>query len=130
MKIKPQTILPSSPHKKESCKAAIQGLHTKALKDTLNSYPPNKVLQSIPPDINPEEANLSRWETCKLARLRSGYSRELNSYMSRINPEIQNKCLKCYNHLFNCYNNPTNLTVDLWTRPIQAAKFLKLNVNQ
>ena len=94
----------------------------------------NKVLNQLPPDINPEEKSLSRRARSELARLRSGYSRRLNNYLARIDPEIQDICPLCnatpHNtaHLFSCCQNPTDLQVlDLWTRPCLAAEFLNLD---
>ena len=49
--------------------------------------------------------------------------------------EIRDKCLYCEEshttlHLFNCANHPTTLTVtDLWNRPIDAARFLDLPID-
>ena len=115
-------------------KKSIKAIHTQPVHSTLRSYPPNKLLNSTPPEINLEEAQLSLKKRTGLARLRSGYSRILNNYMARIDPKVQDKCPLCSesqhdaNHLFNCYLNPTQLcTRDLWRKPIQAAKFLKLD---
>ena len=55
-------------------------------------YPNNKVLNDVPPDIAVQEKDLSRKTRCELSRLRSGYSRNLNSYLSRINPEVSDVC--------------------------------------
>ena len=69
-----------------------------------------------------------------LSQLRSGYSRKLNSYKHRIDQNINDKCPECNGtphdskHLFNCPSNPTDLqVVDLWTKPVLAANFLKLD---
>ena len=114
-------------------KDSLKSLHTSAVKNTLESYPPNKVLLSNPPDINKEEQSLSRKARTGLTRLRSGYCRTLNSYMSRIKEEVQDVCPRCdaspHNtlHLFNCLANPTVLDVtSLWTHPREAAIFLQL----
>ena len=55
-----------------------------------------------------------------LAQLRSGFSRKVNDYMSRLYPDISNNCPTCnatphdVNHLFNCTDNPIELKpVDL-----------------
>ena len=100
---------------------------------TLASYPPNRVLQRRPPDISKEEKLLPRLARAELARLRSGFSRNLNSYMSRIDPSIADTCPACNHtphdtiHLFNCSNNPTHLEPeDLWTNPKHSALFLEL----
>ena len=124
----------SLPASKDSYKKVLKTLHTEAVSATLQSYQPNRILATQPPEINPEELKLSRKERTSLARLRSGFSRSLMSYMSRIDPEVQDECPLCNisphdtPHLFNCIANPTELnTIDLWTKPIQAAKFLKLD---
>ena len=101
---------------------------------SISNLPPNKVLQRIPPEVNKEESNIPRYPRSLLSQLRSGYSRVLNSYIHRIDPDIEDKCPKCghtphdTNHLFNCPDNPTNLQVtDLWTRPLLAKNFLNLD---
>ena len=115
-------------------KKVLKTIHSKSVKTTIDSYPPNKVLNSKPPDINNSEQELDRNVRVELSRLRSGYSRLLNSYMSRIDPSIQDVCPRCdlsphnTQHLFNCPRNPTTLTkTDLWTRPKLAAEFLQLD---
>ena len=115
-------------------KDAIKSLHTSAVSQVISNYPPNRVLQDTPPEINTkEEQTLPRKARSGLARLRTGFCRTLNSYMSRIDEEIQDICPNCdssphnSNHLFNCPANPTNLNVSsLWTKPKDAAIFLNL----
>ena len=114
-------------------KYAIKEIHTDTVTHVLANYPPNKVLNSAPPEINKAEQTLSRHTRTALARLRSGYCRSLNHYMNSIDEEIQDVCPKCSQsphntpHLFACPADPTDLTPsDLWTRPIEAATFLKL----
>ena len=117
-------------------KQVIKCLHTDSVQTCLNNYKPNRVLQSDPPEINPVEQTLTRRERSELSRLRSGFSRRLKSYLCRIDNKnmVQDRCPLCQesphdtNHLFNCKVNPTTLTViTLWTRPKEAATFLKLN---
>ena len=93
----------------------------------------NKILNTIPPEIDKEEKNLPRQARTALSQLRSGYSKMLNSYLARIDPTKSDICPNCNlaahttNHLFNCTQKPTNLTVkDLWSKPKEAAKFLGL----
>ena len=114
-------------------KYVVKALHTATVASTLSSYPPNRVLQRRPPDINKEEKLLPRLARSELARLRSGFSRNLNSYMSRIDPSIVDTCPACNytphdtNHLFNCSSRPTHLEPSaLWTNPKQSALFLEL----
>ena len=115
-------------------KDVLKKLHTEAFSKTLQRYKPNRVLQANPPEINPEEAELSRSVRSKLCRLRSGFCRSLNSYMSRIDKDISDVCPKCNMtphdtlHLFNCPRNQTELSpTKLWTEPQKVAKFLKLD---
>ena len=57
----------------------------------------------------------------------------LNSYLSRICNNVDNRCPKCdvaphdVNHIFNCGENTMDLKfIDLWERPVQVAKWLDL----
>ena len=122
---------------KEEYKKCIKSIHTKSVQHYLENSNPNKVLNSLPPTINQEEKLLPRSVRSELARLRSGYSRLLNSYLSRIDPTIANMCPLCQetphdtHHIFNCSKNQTDLTViNLWTKPKLVAHFLKLNDDQ
>jgi len=119
---------------KKDLKKKQKILHTKSVTYTIDSYIPNKVLDQKPPAVSKKEENLSRNSRVLLSQLRSGYSRMLNSYLHRINDEIEDKCPKCNTgphtteHLFNCPMNPTNLTpTDLWTNPDLVASFLDLD---
>ena len=73
-------------------KDVLKNLHTAAVKSTLDNYKPNRVLGTKPPDINSEEKTLARSVRSRLARLRSGFCRSLNSYMSRIDNSIIDAC--------------------------------------
>ena len=122
------------PVNKDDIKAKIKSIHTSEVQRTIAQYPPNKVLQRNPPEVNKEETSLSRIARSKLSQLRSGYSRLLNSYLHRIDETADNNCPQCNQsphttlHLFECPNNPTNLDVlSLWTKPKQAANFLQLD---
>ena len=119
---------------KKEYKKGIKKLHTNAVSEAKNKCKPNKVLNANPPSINNDELKLKRVARTQLAQLRSGYSRLVNDYKSRIDPEIQNICPECkstphnVHHLFNCPKNPTSLKpIDLWKKPIQVARFLKLD---
>ena len=114
-------------------KKIIKEIHTDTVESTISTYSPNKVLNCPALPINKTEKNLPRSARTELARLRSGYSRRLNSYLNRLDPEIQNQCPDCHIsphdtcHIFNCLSKPTNLTVtDLWFRPVEVAEYLKL----
>ena len=89
------------------------------------------------PTISEEEKRLPRKTRCTLAQIRSGYSIFLNSYNHRIDPSSSEGCPDCGQvphdslHLFNCPKKPTSLAVDsLWTAPIDAAKFLGLDIEE
>ena len=94
-------------------KQKLKHIHTKSVKEIITT---NKILNTVPPEINKSEKTLPRKTRTTLAQLRSGYSNYLNSYKHRINPEIEDKCPHCQGphttlHLFECPNNPTTLVV-------------------
>ena len=113
-------------------KAGLKLNHTRTVRNVINSSANNKVLNARPPEISKTEQELPRPTQSTLSQLRSGYSIYLNSYKARIDNTVVDKCPNCdnshtANHLFNCPNKPTNLTVrDLWTKPVDAARFLDL----
>ena len=86
---------PDLPANESSYKHAIKSLHTSAVQATLQSYNPNRVLQLPPPEISSAEEKLPRKACCELSRLRSGFSRNLMSYMSTIDNTIENNCPLC-----------------------------------
>ena len=109
-------------------KSGIKSIHTTAVNNTINGYEPNKVLQSIPPVISPDERRLPRSTRTTLAQLRSGYCPLLTSYMSQLDPIVKNECSLCESqphdkaHLFRCPQRPTTLeATSLWENPIEAA---------
>ncbi len=88
------------------------------------------------PNVNESEKSLPRGARSILAQLSSSYSSKLNSYLSRIDPNIEDKCPDCggsphtTQHLFSCPAKPTSLTVSsLWNKPVEAARFLDLTEN-
>ena len=112
-------------------KETLKSLHTDSVQKAIDNYDNNRVLNSKPPEINPEELTLSRRERVELARLRSGFSRQLKHYHGKIDNKVQDRCPLCNatphdtNHLLICRENPTNLTVmNLWTKPKEVALFL------
>ena len=116
-----------------SYKSHLKSIHTRSVQATIAKQSRNKVIQEQPPPIDKSEKILPRKTRTTLSQLRSGYSTHLNSYLSRINPSINDNCPDCNNsnhttaHLFNCPNKPTNLmTRSLWDEPITAATFLGL----
>ena len=116
-------------------KQKLKIIHTRSVKEALSKYDNNKVLQTRPPEINSSEKNLPRTTRSTLAQLRSGYSSYLNSYKSRIDRSVTDKCPHCDHshtsaHLFNCPGNPTDLNVtSLWNKPVDAARFLNLAID-
>ena len=103
-------------------KHSIKEIHIESVSSTISTYPPNKVLLYSPPEISKAKLNLNQQTRTTLSRLRSGYCRSLNSYMSLIDVSIQDVCSKCNTgphntaHLFNCPANPTDLSPSsLWT---------------
>ena len=114
-------------------KTGLKELHTLHVRNTLENYPPNTVLNARPPKIHKDETHLSRPTRTTLAQLRTGYSKTLQSYMHRLDPTIPDICPDCLlhphttQHLFNCPTYPTDLTpTDLWTKPIECARYLGL----
>jgi hypothetical protein len=116
-------------------KRGLKVIHTRSVANQLREMNKSKVLNTEPPEINVTEKLLPRATRSTLSQLRSGYSNYLNSYKARINPEIVDKCPHCTEshtstHLFACQNNPTDLVPrDLWTKPLQVARFLNLASN-
>ena len=125
--------LAPSPIDSDTRKRHLRTIHTREVRKSIQNLGQNKILNEIPPEINKEEKNLPRQARTALSQLRSGYSKMLNSYLARIDPTKSDICPNCNlaahttNHLFNCTQKPTNLTVkDLWSKPKEAAKFLGL----
>ncbi|KAL1445963.1 hypothetical protein WDU94_005493 [Cyamophila willieti] len=118
-------------------KSSLQYIHTKTVNDAIARSNPNRVLGTHPPPVSLEERRLPRETRSKLAQLRSGFSKLLNSYESRIDPTIRDECPLCQgsphntNHLFDCPAKPTTLIpVDLWSNPVAVATFLQLPMRE
>ena len=114
---------------------ALRSLHLTAVEEAISQYTPPLWPNNGHPDISEEERELPRETRTALAQLRSGYSRLLNSYLSRLDPDIKNICPDCSAtphdtiHLFNCRKKKVKVGVEsLWTDPVQAAKELGLRV--
>ena len=121
----------------KNCKKVMKSIHTREVAKTIASYQPNRILKCRPPDINLEEADLTRTQRTRLARLRSGFCRTLNSYLHRINESETESCPLCNQiphdteHLFNCSANPTDLTLyDLWNEPKEVIGFLDVDEDE
>ena len=120
---------------KEEYKRQNKKIHSDTVNATIGDYPPNKVLETIPPEINQNEKLLPRTTRTTLAQLRSSYSPYLKSYLHRINRSDTDNCPLCNraahttSHLFECTANPTDLEPsDLWTNPLKVAEFLNLPI--
>ena len=116
-----------------SVKEALKAVHTKSVTESITKLEPNFVLKDKPPDIDKSESTLPRKVRSGLARLRSGYSRILQSYLHRLDESTPNVCPDCSapdhttSHLFSCPARPTDLCLrDLWENPVKAALFLQL----
>ena len=117
-------------------KRLLKSIHTRSVRDSINNLGNNRVLNSQPPKISKTEKELPRITRSTLSQLRSGFSKHLNSYKARLDPSLSDKCDKCNvsihttEHIFECPQNPTQLTVhDLWKKPKQAARFLGLPID-
>ena len=115
-------------------KRGLKSLHTSTVTSVISNYSNNRILNHQPPEIHRSELTLTRKARCSLSQLRSGFSKKVNEYNHRLNEEIANTCPFCHTsphdvpHLFNCNNNPTELTtIDLWKKPVEVARFLKLD---
>ena len=65
--------------------------------------------------------------------MRAGYCPQLNSYLSMIRNNVDNRCPNCdvaahdIHHIFNCSKNTTDLKlIDLWGRRVEVTKWLDL----
>ena len=129
-------LFPAQPDE-NSYKYVKKVIHTRSVESTINSYEPSKVLGRTPPPIHKEELTLSRKTRATLSQLRSGYSKMLNNYNHRLDNNIPDECPDCsltphnVEHLFNCQNKPTNLTIEsLWHEPRRTSIFLNLELEQ
>ena len=112
-------------------KKVLAALHTSAVNSAISRLKPNRVLDTAPPEINPEEKQLPRAVRTTLCQLRSGFCRGLRTYLHKIGSSDDDQCPDCHltqhssSHLFNCPANPTDLVPgDLWKHPREAAEFL------
>ena len=109
--------------------ATLQAFYINAVNQAFNSLEINVMLDDRHPLINNHEKDLTRKERTTLAQLRSGHSRLLGSYKSRIKKDASlYVCADCgktphdVNHLFNCPAVTTLTPSDLWSRPIDVIR--------
>ena len=112
-------------------KRCINGIHTSVVSSCKQKLV-NKVLGTVPPDIDPSESTLPRRSRTTLTQLRSLHCNNLKSYQAKIGTSQDDICPICREaphttrHLFECPAAPTNLSVlDLWKKPQEAADFLR-----
>jgi len=103
-------------------------IHTYIVQNHLTNRKPNKQINSLPPDINPDEKPLTKSQRRTLAQLRTDKSPFLLTYLHKINPtkytssfSICPLCTLQQEHttsqLFQCPKIPTQLSVsDLWDK--------------
>ena len=96
-------------------------IHTSIVQTYLNTRTNNKILNDIPPKINPEEETLPRKTRRTLSQLRTGKSPILNTYKHKIDP-ILNQSPLCplykqhqhtTEHLFTCTHIHTTVKLVL-----------------
>ncbi len=119
-------------------KQIIKVIHINSVRSNIAKLEHNKVLGAIAsplPNISNSEKALPRITRTTLSQLRSGYSTYLNSYMTRRSKDvpIPDTCPlgtwpgHTTEHLFSCPVKPTTLTPqDLWSKPLECARFLNL----
>ena len=119
-------IIPAS-----SYKEVIKRIHTFIVSEAVDAQSPNRVLQTRPPLISPDEAYLAREFRTTLSQLRSGFCARLADYQYLVGRSDSDNCPDCLtgvassSHLFSCPAHPTNLTTeDLWENPWEVARFL------
>jgi hypothetical protein len=119
-------ILPKISHKK-----TLSALHT-ATVSANKAKLVNKLLGTVPPEINPIEDTLPRRTRTTLCQVRSSYCNKFETYQARNCQAPSNLCLAyrsgphTLEHLFACTFFPTNFNNrDLWSHPREAADFLK-----
>ena len=113
----------------ESHTTSLKEIHTGYVKQAINNFQPNRVLNDHPPlgslSVDRKEQKLDRKEQVRLAQLRSGFCSSLNDYRHRIGIADSPLCRKCQNeaesvnHYLSCnYAESAEL---LWKDPEKAA---------
>ena len=110
-------------------KNALKSIHQHTVDTQLNTD--SKPIGTRLAKMVEEEQTLSQIARSRLAQLKSGYYLLLNSYLSRICDNVDNRCTKCdvtshdVNPNLNCSKNTTDLKlIDLRERPAEVAKWL------
>ena len=70
-------------------------IHIGTVRRAIDSAKPIRVLQCTPPPVAEEEKKLLRVARSRLVQLRIGFSPLLNSYMSRIDNQMEDKGPDC-----------------------------------
>ena len=112
--------------------AARAEIHTAAVVNSIEARGDNRVLDTPPPPIDPEEEQLPRKTRRTLSQLRSGFCPCLEDYRHRVGLSESGICPCCrreehtVQHVFECPDHPTELRpLDLWLHPNRAAEFLR-----
>ena len=113
-------------------------IHTHVTASALSALPPNVLLNSTPPPINPAEKQLPRQARVSLAQLRSGSHPSLNTFRHKMNPKTSPYCPTCPDQphsvqhvLLHCpalsdSRSTFNISSlrDLWERPSDSYSFV------
>ena len=115
----------------DSLKTVITSLHTDEVTRTISAQSPNRVLGTLPPQVNAEELSLPRRSRTTLSQLRSDCCSSLNGYLGRIGAVLSDLCPSCLaspqntRHIFECPSHPTPyVPEDLWKQPRGVSEFL------
>ena len=114
-------------------------IHRELTVRPLSVAPPNSLLQSRPPPVDPSERTLSREDRVHLSRLRCGHHTSLPHYMHRIGRAPTDTCSLCHaavgtveHVLLHCPTIQTHRDArnihsleHLWTRPAECLLCLK-----
>ena len=111
--------------------SVVKAIHTEVVDKAIDNFSRNRVLDALPPLINPYEKLLPRQIRSVLCQLRSGHCARLKDFLFRLGRVDDDHCPSCHgathsvSHIFECPSHPTSLsTSDLWERPWDVATFL------
>ena len=131
-----RTLLPPLPEGRSE----QSWIHEYFVTRCLDASPSNSLLGEAPPTISTDETLMSRADRVHLARLRCGHHPALLSYECRLREDTDPTCRWCGNlpeslpHLLeDCLGLTAERTTcgvthtrDLWSRPSQVLRFLRL----